>query len=95
LRITKKDLGEISGSHGGEYEECFTMLSGGSLPTFQRCLMAHRPVDVLPDNMVQHPRRPKTFIFDIDCFDEVPRILNEYYLCAMPQGFQTIDTNGK
>jgi hypothetical protein len=41
--ITTINEGEISGSHGGEYEDCLlgncAGLSGRSLPTFQRCLM--------------------------------------------------------
>jgi hypothetical protein len=42
--LIQYSTGEISGSHGGEYEDdcllgCCAVLSGRSLPTFQRCLL--------------------------------------------------------
>jgi hypothetical protein len=48
--------GEISGSHGGEYEDdcllgCCTLQSGRSLPTFQKYLLLHHQGEELVRDM--------------------------------------------
>jgi hypothetical protein len=49
-KVSIRALGEISGSHGGEYKDdrlvghC-AVQSGGSWPALQRCVLLHRPDD--------------------------------------------------